>query len=82
MLHQAHLALVVHQARHLVAQAEHLAHQGLVRQGIALVVRLALAVLVRVRHRVHVALVTLQVLVAQVLHLQALAVQEVLVVRR
>ena len=84
--HRARLAqvLVAHQARHLVVQAEHLVHQGLVHQGIALVVRLVLAVLVRVRHRVHVALVTLRVLVAQVLHLRALALeaQAVTVVRR
>ena len=83
---RAHLVRVrvVHQAHHLVAQAERLAHQGLVHQALVQAVRLALAVLVRVHHRVHVALVTLRVLVAQVLHLRALALeaQAVTVVRR
>lgn len=69
---RAHLVRVrvVHQAHHLVAQAERLAHQGLVHQALVQAVRLVLAVLVQAHH---------QVLEAQATHLQALAVQEVLV---
>lgn len=65
--------LVAHQAHHLVAQAEHLVHQGLVHQDIVRAVHQVQAVLVRALRQVH---------VAQVTHhqAQALVVQEVLVV--
>lgn len=69
---QAHLAQLVHQAHHLVAQVVRLAHQGLARQDI-----------VRVVHQVRVVLVQAlrQVLEVQATHHQAraLVVQEVLV---
>lgn len=75
--HRARLAqvLVVHQAHHLVARAEHLVHQGLVHQDIVRAVHQVRVVLVRAHH---------QVLEAQVLHLRALALeaQAVTVVRR
>ena len=66
MHHRAHLVrvLVVHQAHHSVAQAEHLVHQGLVPQDIVQVVRQVRVVLVRAHHRV---------LEAQAIHLQAQA---------
>lgn len=72
--HRAHLAqvLVVHQAHRLVAQAEHLVHQGLVHQDIVRVVRQVRAVLVQALR---------QVLEVQATHHQAraLVVQEVIV---
>lgn len=72
--HRARLAqvLVVHQAHRLVAQAEHLVHQGLVHQDIVRAVHQVRVVLVQAPHQVH---------VAQVTHHQAraLVVQEVLV---
>lgn len=63
---------VVHQAHHLVAQAEHLVHQGLARQALVRVVRQVRAVLVQALR---------QVLEVQATHHQAraLVVQEVIV---
>lgn len=61
--HRARLARLVHQAHHLVAQAEHLVHQGLVHQDIVRAVRQARVVLVRALR---------QALEAQVTHHQVL----------
>ena len=69
---RVHLAQLVHQAHHLVAQVVRLAHQGLVHQDIVRVVRQVRVVLVQAPHQVH---------EAQATHHQvrALVIQEVIV---
>lgn len=70
--HRARLAQLVRLAHHLVAQAEHLVHQGLAHRDIVRAVHQVRVVLVQAHHQVHVALVTHH-------QVRALVVQEAIV---